>query len=38
MQHGLHRYNINDFGMTEEEAREPFGDYVQRFDLIEKKP
>lgn len=34
---GAHRYSILDYGMTEEQAREPFGDYVQRFDLVEKK-
>ncbi len=34
---GVHRYAIADYGMTEEEAREPFGDYVRRFDLVEKK-
>ncbi|MCW1428669.1 sulfotransferase family protein [Novosphingobium sp. JCM 18896] len=34
---GAHRYSIKDYGMTEEQAREPFGDYVQRFDLLEKK-
>lgn len=34
LQHGVHRYSITDFGMTEEEAREPFGDYIQRFDLL----
>ena len=33
-QHGVHRYSITDYGMTEEEAREPFGDYIQRFDLL----
>src|SRR5690606_11146079 len=27
LQHGVHRYTITDYGMTEEEAREPFGDY-----------
>lgn len=32
---GVHRYSIADYGMTEEEAREPFGDYIDRFDLIE---
>jgi len=37
LQFGAHRYKIADFGMTEEEAREPFGDYVQRFDLVEKR-
>ena len=31
---GVHKYDIADFGMTEEEAREPFGDYVRRFDLL----
>ena len=34
LQHGVHRYSITDYGMTEEEAREPFGDYIQRFDLL----
>lgn len=34
---GQHRYSIADYGMTEEQAREPFGDYVQRFDLVEKR-
>lgn len=34
---GAHRYNIADFGMTEDEAREPFGDYVQRYDLLETR-
>ena len=37
LQHGAHRYDIADFGMTNEQAREPFGDYVERFDLVEKK-
>ena len=37
LQHGTHRYDIADFGMTADEAREPFGDYVERFDLVEKK-
>lgn len=37
LQHGAHRYDIADFGMTMEEAREPFGDYVERFDLVEKR-
>lgn len=35
LQHGVHRYSIADYGMTEEEAREPFGDYIQRYDLVE---
>ena len=34
LQHGVHRYSIADYGMTEEEAREPFGDYIERFDLL----
>ena len=37
LQHGVHRYSIADFGMTAQEAREPFGEYVERFDLIEAK-
>lgn len=37
LQHGVHRYSITDYGMTAEEAREPFGDYVERYDLLEKK-
>jgi hypothetical protein len=32
---GAHRYHISDFGMTEAEAREPFGDYLVRHDLLE---
>ncbi len=36
LRHGAHRYAIADYGMTEAQAREPFGDYVQRFDLLEK--
>jgi hypothetical protein len=34
---GVHRYDIADFGMTEDEARAPFGDYVQRYDLLETR-
>ena len=34
--HGVHRYDIADFGMTAEEAREPFGDYIKRYDLMER--
>lgn len=37
LQHGVHRYAIADFGMSEDEARAPFGDYIQRYDLVEKK-
>ncbi|WP_395395559.1 sulfotransferase [Novosphingobium sp. BL-8A] len=36
LQHGVHRYSIADYGMTPEQAREPFGDYIERFDLVEK--
>ncbi len=37
LQHGVHRYDIADYGMTEEQAREPFGDYIERFDLAERR-
>ena len=37
LQHGVHRYAIADYGMTEGQARAPFGDYIQRFDLVEKR-
>lgn len=37
LQHGVHRYRIADYGMTEAEARAPFGDYVDRYDLVEKR-
>lgn len=30
---GAHRYRATDFGMTEDEIREQFGDYLDRFDL-----
>jgi hypothetical protein len=33
LSHGVHRYNIADYGMTEEEVREPFRDYIQRYGL-----
>ncbi len=32
-QHGAHRYDVADFGLTEAEIRERFGDYVGRFGL-----
>jgi hypothetical protein len=32
---GIHRYNIADYGMSEDEARAPFQEYVQRYDLLE---
>lgn len=34
---GVHRYDIATYGMTEDEAREPFGDYIARYDLVEKR-
>ncbi|MEO7248091.1 MAG: sulfotransferase [Novosphingobium sp.] len=33
--HGAHSYSLSDFGLTAESVRERFGDYVQRFDLVE---
>jgi hypothetical protein len=35
LSHGVHRYRIEDYGMTAEEAREPFMDYIRRHDLLE---
>lgn len=32
--HGVHRYDIADFGMSEGEVRARFGGYVQRYDLL----
>ena len=37
LSHGVHRYNIADYGMTEEEVRAPFGDYIARYDLVEAR-
>lgn len=37
LQFGAHRYAIADFGMSEDAVRDAFGDYVQRFDLGEKR-
>jgi hypothetical protein len=37
LQHGVHRYRIEDYGMTAEEARAPFGDYVTRYGLVESR-
>jgi hypothetical protein len=31
--HGEHRYDVADFGMTEDDVRDRFGDYVDRFGL-----
>ncbi len=35
--HGPHRYALEDFGLTAGLVREVFGDYVERFDLMEKR-
>jgi hypothetical protein len=35
LSHGVHRYNIADYGMTEEEVREPFREYIGRYHLLE---
>jgi hypothetical protein len=32
----VHHYDLADFGMSADQVREQFGDYVQRFDLVEK--
>jgi hypothetical protein len=34
LQHGVHRYDVKDFGLTQAEIRERFGAYMQRFDLL----
>lgn len=36
--HGAHSYDVADYGMTEDAIRARFGDYVQRFDLVRRKP
>jgi hypothetical protein len=35
--HGVHRYDLADYGMTAEQIREQYGDYIDRYDLVEKK-
>jgi hypothetical protein len=35
--HGVHSYDVTDFGFTEEQIRERFGDYVERFGLVRRK-
>jgi len=35
---GQHRYEVADFGLTEDEIRERFGAYVDRFDLRPDRP
>lgn len=37
LSHGQHRYDVADYGLTEAEIRERFGDYVERFDLAPKQ-
>ncbi len=37
LQHGVHRYDITDYGMTEDEVHEVFGDYLQRYDLLVRR-
>jgi Sulfotransferase family len=34
LSHGAHRYSIADYGMTDAQAREPFDDYIRRYDLL----
>lgn len=34
---GAHRYDITDYGMSEGEVRDAFGNYVERFDLVEHR-
>jgi hypothetical protein len=36
LQHGVHRYDLADFGMSADEVREQYGDYITRYDLVEK--
>lgn len=31
--HGVHRYNVADFGLSETRIRARFGNYIERFDL-----
>lgn len=37
LQHGVHRYDVAEFGMREDEIRARFGDYIDRFDLNLKR-
>lgn len=37
LSHGVHRYDVADFGMTRNEIRERFGDYISRFGLVEQR-
>jgi len=33
LRHGKHHYDVADFGLTEEEVREPFAAYIERYGL-----
>lgn len=35
--HGIHRYNVGEYGLTEEEVRAPFHEFIQRYDLREAR-
>lgn len=37
LSHGVHRYSITDYGMTADEARAPFAEYIARYDLLENR-
>jgi hypothetical protein len=37
MAHGPHKYTLEEFGLSAGFVREAFGDYVERFDLLEKR-
>ena len=37
LSHGVHRYHIADYGMSEDEARAPFDDYIRQYDLLEQR-
>jgi len=34
LSHGEHRYDIANYGMSEEQVRESFQDYIRRYDLV----
>ena len=34
LQHGVHSYRLADYGVTADEARAPFADYIARYDLV----
>lgn len=37
LSHGVHRYDVADYGLTEDEIREQFGSYMDTFDLRPKQ-